>query len=135
MKALALRRQPRPETAALMASFLSGRSPQTLAAYGADLRDFTDYLRRGWHQGTRRLFVAADTEHTTLLDAFLGLDGPAANLTVLDYRNDLGVRGKAPGTVNRRLAAMRSFTKLARMGATARPAQRSCWRLGQKTPV
>ena len=59
-----------------------------------------------------RPFVAAHTEHIALLDAFLCLDGPAANLTVLNYRNDLAVRGKALGTVYRRLAAMRSFTKL-----------------------
>lgn len=85
----------------LVAAFLSGRSPQTLRAYRQDLEAF-------------RLFSGSPTasEAVRLLIA----RGPAgANTAALAWRNDLLQRGLGPATINRRLAALRSLIKLARL--------------------
>jgi integrase/recombinase XerC len=84
----------------LLSAFLSGRSPRTLHAYGADLADFALWAGAA---------DAADAARR-LLAAGLG----AANEAALNYRNALVGRGLAPATVNRRLAALRSLLQLAR---------------------
>ncbi len=89
-----------PAVTSLVASFLAGRSPQTLRAYRQDLEDFTRYL------GAPDLDAAAER----LLASGPGL----ANALVLAYRTNLRDRELAAATVNRRLAALRSLVKLAR---------------------
>lgn len=84
----------------LVAAFLSGRSPRTIAAYREDL----EYLRR--HLG----LASAEEVATRLLSRGMG----AANALVLEYRTSMVERGLAPATVNRRLSAVRSLVKLAR---------------------
>src|SRR5262245_39991224 len=85
----------------LVAAFLAGRSPQTLRAYRKDLEDFAGFLG------------VATVE--AIPGALLGAGQGAANEVVLRYRAHLQGRGLAPATVNRRLAAIRSLVKLARV--------------------
>jgi len=85
----------------LVAAFLSGRSPQTLRAYRQDLEAFRVFTGAGSAAEAARLLIAG---------------GPAeANTLALGWRNDLLERGLGPATINRRLAALRSLVKLARL--------------------
>ena len=94
-------RAPSTTGADLVSTFLGGRTPTTLRAYRADLADFTRWL------DARDVDAAA---HQLLAE------GPGhANALVLAYRANLGDRQLAPATVNRRLAALRSLVKLARV--------------------
>lgn len=85
----------------IVETFLSGRNPRTFEAYGQDLQDFA-----------RHLGVKSSDEAVRSL---LGHGKGAANVTAHTYRADLLSRGLAPSTVNRRLAALRSLVKLARL--------------------
>ena len=86
---------------AIVEAFLAGRSPRTLEAYRADLLDFARFLGvEGAEEASRVLLSGGRGE---------------ANATAHGYRADLLVRGLAPATVNRRLAALRSLVKLARL--------------------
>lgn len=84
----------------LVAAFLAGRNPRTLAAYNADLEDFRRFTGDPIREDAAR----------RLLENGHG----AANALGLGYRANLLARGLAPATVNRRLAALRSLVKLAR---------------------
>jgi integrase/recombinase XerC len=84
----------------LLAAFLSGRSAQTIRAYGRDLADFAAF------KGVPAIGAAA----VQLLAAGQG----GANEVALRYRAHLLERGLAPATVNRRMAALRSLVQLAR---------------------
>jgi integrase/recombinase XerC len=81
--------------------FLSGKSKTTLLAYRADLESFARFL------GVSTIDEAADL--------FLGYGHGMANEVCLSYRSDMLEKGLAPATVNRRLAAVRSLIKLARV--------------------
>lgn len=84
----------------LVTTFLTSRTPRTLVAYRQDVEDF-------------RLFAgAARPEDAVAL--LLGRGQGAANELALAYRTHLRARGLAAATINRRLAALRSLTKLAR---------------------
>jgi len=82
-------------------TFLSGRTPRTLEAYGQDLQDFARHLG------------AKSSEEA--VNRLLANGKGAANAAAHTYRGDLVARGLAPSTVNRRLAALRSLVKLARL--------------------
>ena len=85
----------------LAGAFLAGRNPRTLLAYRRDLTDFQNFTQ------STSLQAAA---------AFLTSQGSgAANGLALAYRVSLQDRGLAPATINRRLAALRSLVKLARV--------------------
>jgi integrase/recombinase XerC len=77
--------------------FLAGRSPNTLRAYQTDLADFQAWLGG---QG---------------LATWLRMAPGEANATALEYRTSMTDRGLQAATVKRRLAALRAFSKLARM--------------------
>ena len=85
----------------LVESFLSGRNPRTLEAYRQDLQDFARYL------GARNIDEAARL--------FLASGKGQAHAQAFAYRAELLARGLAPASVNRRLAALRSLVKLARL--------------------
>ena len=84
---------------ALLAAFLSGKSPRTVRAYRRDIEDF-------------RAFTEASTVDEAAQSLLSGSHG-AANAVALAYRADLLERGLQAATVNRRLAALRSLVKLA----------------------
>jgi len=87
--------------ARLIQAFLAGRSPATVLAYRRDLEDFRRFL------GAQDLNAAA---------AALLTGGPAAgNQLALGYRAHMLDRGLSPATINRRLAALRSLARLARL--------------------
>ena len=90
-------RDPRSE---LLEAWLSGRSPQTIAAYSADLRDFAAFL------DVSGIGQAAE--------ALLSAGAGQANLIALRYKAALLERGLAPGSVNRRLTSLRSLVRMAR---------------------
>ena len=87
--------------AQLLQLFLSGRRETTRRAYRQDLEDF-------------RRFVDAPTLGIAAYQLFSGGRG-AAHALMLAYRAGLIERGLQPATINRRLAALRSLAKLARM--------------------
>ena len=85
----------------LLEAFLAGRKATTLEAYRWDLLDFS-----------RRIFQSADVAGS--LDLFTALPAGEANGLVLCYRTKLLEANLAAATIARRLAAIRSITKLAR---------------------
>jgi integrase/recombinase XerC len=91
-----------PTTAAeVLKTFLALRSPRTLEAYDWDLKDFGKFLKAGSaHQALGRLFK---------------MDPGHANMTAAAYVAHLEKRGLAPATIARRIAALRSIVKAARI--------------------
>jgi integrase/recombinase XerC len=94
------RQEPVPAAARLVAAFLAGRNPRTIRAYRQDLADFA-------------AFVGGTPDAAA--DRLLGCGAGAANALALAYKGYLLRRGLAAATVNRRLAALRSLVKLARV--------------------
>jgi integrase/recombinase XerC len=92
----------------LMTSFWNGRSPHTLAAYRSDIEQFCGYL-------TRACALDPKLPQLEILRVFFGGSAGRANQLVLDYRSDMRAVDKAPKTINRRLAAIRSLVKLGRL--------------------
>jgi len=84
----------------LVRDFLAGRNERTRRAYARDLEDF-------------RAFIGADKVDNAV-HHLLAHGAGHGNATALRYRNHLTDRGLAPATVGRRLASLRSITKLAR---------------------
>ena len=84
----------------LVQAFLAGRSIRTLAAYCGDLEDFRAFLA----------VPSLDDAATALL-----VNQGNGNAIALAYRASLLDRRLAPATVNRRLAALRSLVKVARL--------------------
>src|SRR5262245_38228827 len=85
----------------LYAAFLAGRSPHTLRAYGADLGAFAAFLD--------------ETSPGPALSRLIGSSAGEGNGLLLAYRAHMIDAGLTPATINRRLAAIRSALKLARM--------------------
>jgi integrase/recombinase XerC len=85
----------------VLAAFLAGRNPRTLLAYDKDLRDFAR-------------FVGASDARTGL-GILLALPHGHANAAALAYKAGMIDRGLKSATVARRLAAVRSVVKMARM--------------------
>lgn len=84
----------------VLAAFLAGRNPRTLAAYSKDIADFARWARS-----------PSPAEACAWL---LELPHGEANALALGYRAHLVDRGLKAATIARRLAALRSFVKLAR---------------------
>lgn len=89
------------QTDAMLKSFYEGLSPRTLRGYSSDLAAFAKFL-------------GAATPGAAL-HQLLGLQGPGANAVVLDFINHMRRAGLGSATVNRRLAALRAVTRLARV--------------------
>jgi integrase/recombinase XerC len=91
--------RPTP-SAQLLAAFFSGRSPNTIAAYRADLQEFSD-------------FIGSETVEMAAANVLGGTHG-AANGLALSWRTHMLKLGRAPATINRRLSALRALVALGR---------------------
>jgi integrase/recombinase XerC len=100
--------------ARLLAAFLAGRSPHTVDAYMRDLDGFAAFLRRQAYTADRPVIGSAAVDRDAL-HWFLDQQSGRANEIVLNYKNELLARRRATGTIARRLAAVKSLTKYARM--------------------
>lgn len=86
----------------LVATFLSSKSEVTKSAYRIDLNHFQDFLK-------------ANTELSSIQE-LLSISTGELNFIILKYRDFLSQESElSPATVNRRLGAIRSLFKLARM--------------------
>jgi len=92
---------PNADAEALVAAFLRGRSPRTISAYSCDLEAF-------------RVHVGAASV-AQALGGLLSAPQGHANRVALGFRDTMSEAGLAPATINRRLAAIRSATKLGRL--------------------
>ena len=88
------------DTKVLLESFYSGKSERTIEAYKKDWQDF-------------QRFLGAESEGEAV-DLFLSRSPGEANSIALQYRKSLLDRGLQATSVNRRLAALRSLTQMAR---------------------
>lgn len=86
---------------AVLAGWLSGKNPQTVADYRRDLATFAAYL--------------ATREAPRTLETFLGVDAGTAHAVAHGYRGALMASGASPASVNRKLSALRSVVTFARM--------------------
>jgi integrase/recombinase XerC len=81
-------------------TFLEGLSMNTRRAYARDLASFGSFLSLSGHDAAEHL---------------VALPAGQANATVLQYRDQLVALGLQSATINRRLAALRSVVRLARL--------------------
>jgi integrase/recombinase XerC len=92
---------PALTSADVLTSWMEGRNQKTLEAYMFDLKDFAR-------------FIDAKTE-ATAVEALLTAGHGGANRIALAYRAHMKARGLSTATRARRLAALRSMVKIARM--------------------
>jgi integrase/recombinase XerC len=85
----------------VVASFLEGRNPKTLAAYRKDLSDFRAFLGLGSAEEAAAFLLSQEPGHAQAL--------------ARSYRAHLVERKLSSATINRRLAALRSLFKLAQV--------------------
>ncbi|MFC1835950.1 tyrosine-type recombinase/integrase [Thermodesulfobacteriota bacterium] len=81
--------------------FLSNKSPQTIAAYRKDLKDFARFLG------------VEDGNIDEVARLFLSNGRGSANSFSAEYRTHLEERGLSPATINRRLSALRALVEQA----------------------
>jgi len=102
--------QTKPETeilpkankaSALVEAFLSGRNEKTIKAYRQALEHFATFAEK----------LTVEEAAQELLQKELG----DANQLVLMYKKEMKKKGLSAATINHRLAALRSLTKLGRM--------------------
>ncbi len=84
----------------LLDSFFSGKSEKTIEAYSKDFKNFRNFMK-----------VESEREAVCI---FLSKSPGEANALALQYRKDLLEKGRQASTVNRRLAALRSLSAMAR---------------------
>jgi integrase/recombinase XerC len=90
-----------PKVDDLLEVFLSGRKQTTIRAYKQDLQSFTR-------------FVECNSVYDAMSE-FLTLTQGQANFTAMTYKNYLIDKGLASNTINRKLSALKSIIKMARM--------------------
>lgn len=100
--------KPPSSVANILATWYAGKSPQTLRSYVADLARFATFL-------SERLAVVPPLSATEALDRLFATDSATAHGVVLEFRAAMLDRNRAPATINRALATLRSVSKLARM--------------------
>lgn len=85
----------------LISTFLNSKKPKTVRSYAGDIGDFCEFLQCDSNTHAARVLLTKSSGE--------------ANATVLSYRSRLSERGLSPSTINRRLSAIRSLSKLARL--------------------
>lgn len=121
---LAVPHADEPRAKRLLRHWLEGRNAATIAGYRGDMADLAEFMR----DTAGRPLVAPMASRTpeqaasaaeVAIAALIGLGNAKgageANAYVLSYRVDLIRRELAPRTINRRMAAIRSMLKLARL--------------------
>jgi integrase/recombinase XerC len=113
-----------PPMERLFLHWLKGRNPATIVGYRSDLADLAAFMRRPdgeplVPQAARRTPAEAAHAAQVAIQALVTLGNAqgvrAANAFVLAYRAHLLDEKVAPRTVNRRMSAIRSMLKMARM--------------------
>jgi len=89
----------------LVDTFLGAKKKTTQRAYLKDLKHFRSFI-----ESTGAVVPTINAAMQFLFNCTRG----KANLLLLDYQNALIAKELSPATINRRLAAVRSFVKLAR---------------------
>ena len=90
----------REQSALLLEAFFQNKSPATLRAYRQDLEDVREFLNAPTVEQAAQLFIAKPHGE--------------ANLTALNFKAWLKLKGLSPTSINRKLAGLRSLVKLAR---------------------
>lgn len=85
----------------LVELWLDAKRPETVRAYAADLADFARFADR--------------PTASAALDWLFSVGANEAHGIVLTYQNSLSGRGLAPATIRRRMAALKSIARLARV--------------------
>lgn len=101
----------------LQKGFLAGRSPNTVVAYEQDLDAFAVFFSRRLGRGGMP-FIGTQARKTYRLNALRTLllsTVGRANEIAQTWKSEMVQSGRAPGTVNRRMACLKSFVKWARM--------------------
>lgn len=104
MRDAPIERVPEVDVQALLQAFLDRKFPTTLDAYTRDLSCFARFLGLDKKSG-----------HELAAKLLLSQGAGKGNALALEYQNWLWKQGYAPKTINRRLAALRSLVKLARL--------------------
>jgi len=91
-----------PTASVVLAAFMTGRSMATQEVYRRDLRAFASFCRKGMPE-LIEILMSPQTGRERVL------------LLVRSFRDDMRCRGLAPGTVGRRLAAIRGISRTARV--------------------
>lgn len=92
----------RADVAELLRDWLGGVGERTRAAYSQDLAAFAEHL-------------GVPGDPTAAVRELVRRGATAANLAGMRWRNAMAEAGKAPATINRRLAALRSAVALLRV--------------------
>jgi integrase/recombinase XerC len=102
--------------AELLGDFLGGLKPSTRAAYAKDFDAFARWLHPPDRDGRRAVTgLLTIGEGAAAVAWLLAMDAGEANRTALRWRDDMLNKGLATATVARRLAALRSVVRLARV--------------------
>jgi integrase/recombinase XerC len=103
---------------AVVRAFFEGREPTTKAAYEADIMVLVRFLRAAKVLPSAPADAGAgfDARQATAAVAWLFSQTQGkANQVTLSFRNWLAKQGLAPATINRRLAAIKSMSRIARL--------------------
>jgi len=85
----------------LISTFLNSKKSKTIRSYANDIRDFSEFLGCDSPAHTAKILLTRGQGE--------------ANSLLLSYRSQLSSKGLSPATINRRLSAIRSLSKLARL--------------------
>jgi len=118
-QALAVREQhvdlALPNDRTLLTAFLADKHAKSAKKYRGDLADFTAWMQTG-ESDPKKADRPSEEEIQDMMDRLVHVrDRGQANNVLLGFRTHLLQRELAPNTINRKLAAIRSFVKMARV--------------------
>lgn len=108
------RGEPVARMRSLLGQWLQAKRAATMVTYRRDLEGFCSWIAEAVNGGGPRPTVEA------AMAWLWGHPAEPLNEIVLAYRSSLVDLGRAPSTINRRMAGLRSFGKMARMIGYAR---------------